>query len=498
MATTTARHYNRKMPNPVRLATVLAAILISACGSAGTANAPGPAPLANAGPDQAVLSGATVKLDGAASSDPAGLAVSFAWTQTAGPGVTLSDAAVAGPSFTAPVVPAAGPVIILVFSLTVRDANASSLPSIINITVNPKPPPNVRPVANPGINQAVDTAALVTLDGNGSFDPTGQAISFSWTQSSGPPVVLSSATAAQTSFTAPSIAAGQPLLTLSFSLVVTDAQASSEASSVTVTVNPPGTSFPPPPGTPLPAPPNPNPIANGGSGSARFEMGTGLAGIYIRDPAAGEDNILGGVIVTLGSIGGGGGSQVPPTDTTVTINGVPMLRDPNAADSSFILDPAQPQPKVGSGGQLILVAKATLTTVDSKGNVKLTPIERQLVLPCPSDIEVSSTPPIGSPISSLASFNVTSLSDITLNPGVVALSQTFPQAILLGYDRATRKLSPPSVAINLPPGPLDVNVPVSPSAGDAYLMQLQWPGIFILDGQSGGFCGLQKRWTYAK
>jgi hypothetical protein len=29
-------------------------------------------------------------------------------------------------------------------------------------------------------------------------------------------------------------------------------------------------------------------------------------------------------------------------------------------------------------------------------------------------------------------------------------------------------------------------------------LQLQWPGVFILDGQSGGFCGLTKRWFYSK
>ena len=44
---------------------------------------------------------------------------------------------------------------------------------------------------------------------------------------------------------------------------------------------------------------------------------------------------------------------------------------------------------------------------------------------------------------------------------------------------------------------LDVAVPVLPTAADAYLLDLRWPGVFILDGQTGGFCGLAKRWTYA-
>src|SRR3954470_7241457 len=60
------------------------------------------APIADAGLDQAVASGAFVTLDASASSDPAGLALSFAWTQTAGSVVALSSATIAQPTFGAP------------------------------------------------------------------------------------------------------------------------------------------------------------------------------------------------------------------------------------------------------------------------------------------------------------------------------------------------------------------------------------------------------------
>ena len=47
------------------------------------------APVANAGPDQTVLSGASVQLDGSASGDPDNLPeqLSFSWVQTAGSAV---------------------------------------------------------------------------------------------------------------------------------------------------------------------------------------------------------------------------------------------------------------------------------------------------------------------------------------------------------------------------------------------------------------------------
>ncbi len=92
---------------------------------------------------------------------------------------------------------------------------------------------NRAPTAVAGANQNVVEQTLVQLDGSGSSDPDGDALTYAWTQTAGPTVTLSSATAARPTFTAPAAPA-----TLTFQLVVNDGQAASSPSSVTVTVAP--------------------------------------------------------------------------------------------------------------------------------------------------------------------------------------------------------------------------------------------------------------------
>jgi len=89
------------------------------------------APVASAGVDQSVVVGATVTLSGSGSSDPDGDGLSFAWTQTAGPVVSLSSGSVVSPSFTAP---AAGSS--LTFSLVVSDGLLSSAADTVVVTVH--------------------------------------------------------------------------------------------------------------------------------------------------------------------------------------------------------------------------------------------------------------------------------------------------------------------------------------------------------------------------
>lgn len=116
----------------------LAAMLLASCGGGGGDSNNPPAnvaPTAIAGPAQTVTSGATITLNGTASSDPDGTIASYAWTQTLGTAVTLSSSSVAQPTFVAPTVATSTQ---LRFSLVVTDnAGASSPASLVTITVNP-------------------------------------------------------------------------------------------------------------------------------------------------------------------------------------------------------------------------------------------------------------------------------------------------------------------------------------------------------------------------
>ena len=100
------------------------------------------APVANAGPDQTVASAANVALDGSGSSDADGAPLTYAWSQTSGPSVTLSSATVAQPTFTAPTLAVGDADAVLVFSLTVNHGTVSSSADTVTITVvAPSPTP---------------------------------------------------------------------------------------------------------------------------------------------------------------------------------------------------------------------------------------------------------------------------------------------------------------------------------------------------------------------
>jgi hypothetical protein len=128
-------------------------------------------PVANAGPDQTVVDGTVVTLDGMASLDPDSDPLTFAWTQTSGPTVTLAGTSTATPSFTAPVVSVATA---LVFQLTVSDGQESATDSVTVSVI----PANRAPVLDPIGDKTVQVGATLTFTVGGS-DSDGDPLAFS-------------------------------------------------------------------------------------------------------------------------------------------------------------------------------------------------------------------------------------------------------------------------------------------------------------------------------
>jgi uncharacterized repeat protein (TIGR01451 family) len=90
---------------------------------------------------------------------------------------------------------------------------------------------NHAPQAAAGPDQTVDPLALVTLDGSGSADPDGHAMTARWTQIGEDSVTLSNNSAVSPTFNAPGT-----LGDLTFKLVLTDVHGLSDSDTTVVTV----------------------------------------------------------------------------------------------------------------------------------------------------------------------------------------------------------------------------------------------------------------------
>ncbi|MCP4258330.1 MAG: hypothetical protein GY774_12650 [Planctomycetes bacterium] len=173
--------------------------------------------VAHAGADQYVDRRQPITLDGSGSFFRNPYAVNaYAWTQVGGPTVELSDANAAQPMFVAELTGDYR------FELVISDGAGISEPDDVLITVV-----NQRPIADAGDDQTFQVVVgEVLLDGIGSYDPTDDALTYRWTQVSGPAVELSDPNAAETSFSPNETGV------YVFSLVVSDDLADSEADTV--------------------------------------------------------------------------------------------------------------------------------------------------------------------------------------------------------------------------------------------------------------------------
>ncbi|MFT5584487.1 MAG: hypothetical protein ACI9VR_002072 [Cognaticolwellia sp.] len=136
------------------------------------------APVAEAGPDQTVALGATVLVDGSGCSDPNGDVLTYFWSFSSVP----SGSAIAGTSYddrraisTSVVPDVTGTYTI---KLRVDDASEKAFDTF-TLTVSPTSG-NTDPIAEAGLDQDLCGSDAVSLDGTGSSDPDGDALTYTW------------------------------------------------------------------------------------------------------------------------------------------------------------------------------------------------------------------------------------------------------------------------------------------------------------------------------
>jgi hypothetical protein len=341
------------------------------------ANVPQPAtcnnaPVANAGFSRAVgettpspaFGPMTVSLDGSASFDADGNALTYQWTQVVGPPVTLSDTTARVPTFTAPIIPRASSPLVLVFQLIVNDGATASPPAYVQINITNV---NRPPVANAGPAQDVVERSTVTLTGAASSDPDADdTLTYTWTQVGTPAVTLSSTTAAAPTFTAPEVTAPTEL---TFSLVVRDGLANSAASTVTVNV------------TDL----NQAPVANAGAGQTVPELTPTFDPVTVTldatgslDPEASaltyEWSQTGGPTVTLSDVTAGAPTFTAPLVPrlgTTTLTFQVAVSDVSLATSTATTSVTVTnvnRPPVADAGDPETADERTVVTLDGTGS----------------------------------------------------------------------------------------------------------------------------------
>ena len=292
--------------------------------------------VANAGPDQLIIPGKTVTLDGSGSTaSGGGRIVTYAWTRAGGTGseVNLSDTTVVDPTFTAQTLNPGDASVSYIFTLTVTD-DAGSTAVTDTVTIKGISA-TADPVAQAGDDVSVGSGGTVTLNGNrstvdyrrnrskiGAFLFERPPMLYSWVRTGGTSTAtgtLTGATTATPSFTAETLTPGAADVTHIFTLTVTDSANVTATDTVTITVT-----------TAL--------VANAGPDQPRRGQPTIFSGETVTLDGSGSTASGGGRTVTYGwTQTGGDAATVTLSDTTVlNPSFTAQTLNPGTADVTYI------------------------------------------------------------------------------------------------------------------------------------------------------------------
>ena len=204
---------------------------------------------------------------------------------------------------------------------------------------------NQAPVAEAGDAQSVIADAVVTLDGSAT-DPDGDALTYSWTQTSGTNVTLNDAAIAGPTFTAPATAA-----VLVFELTVTDDSGDSatntDSDTVTITVT---------------APPKPVIV---GSGAVSHAENTETVAAYTATQDADGNSIS----VTWTRSGADADSFAISGDGRLGFANDPNYEDPQDADADNVYQITVTATDSTTSASSELAVTITVTNVDETGRI---------------------------------------------------------------------------------------------------------------------------------
>jgi hypothetical protein len=176
----------------------------------------------------------------------------------------------------------------------------------------------------------------------------------------------------------------------------------------------------------------------------------------------------------------------------VTLNGVKLahaLLGGTPSPKLFTVDAAGPQPTIAPDGFLHISASSP-----SAG------LTRELNLACPSAIPVTLAPAAGSSLAGVAALRLDWPTGSLPLQGrdFSAFGLAPPSVELDGLDPATGALSFIGGVQLLPASAAGADLAVGATAAPAYAVELRYPGVFFLDGETGGACGRTQRFMYAR